>query len=102
MNLTEFIACAKFKNKGNSGLSENQIEQYTQRRREYTFRNATENSRMVRRGAGWDEEDGFREACPSGRWIMRQIVRLGHDRFACYSDGVWEYPQRSALRGVDE
>ena len=25
MNLTEFIACAKFKNKGNSGLSENQI-----------------------------------------------------------------------------
>ena len=24
MNLTEFIACAKFKNKGNSGLSENQ------------------------------------------------------------------------------
>ena len=59
MNLTEFIACAKFKSKGNSGLLENQIEQYTQRRREYTFRNATENSRMVRRDAGWDEEDGF-------------------------------------------
>ena len=30
MNLTEFIACAKFKNKGNSGLSENQIERVCQ------------------------------------------------------------------------